>query len=123
MCSYSLHSFNRSYIETKMEKEAGIPVKVTSRGDKERERREILDGSYWDKMAGILPPIHECIWNALLEGLGQYTVELEKRENLIDETDSLQLQNTELKMLLQQYLDAQVNQELLQPPVQMLALN
>ena len=106
-----------------MEKEAGIPVKVTSRGDKERERREILDGSYWDKMAGILPPIHECIWNALLEGLGQYTVELEKRENLIDETDSLQLQNTELKMLLQQYLDAQVNQELLQPPVQMLALN
>ena len=106
-----------------MEKEAGIPVKVASRVDKERERREILDGSYWDQMASILPPIHECIWNALQDGLGRYTVELERREKLIDETDSLQLQNTELKMLLQQYLDAQVNQELLQPPVQMLALN
>ena len=106
-----------------MEKEAGIPVKVASRVDKERERREILDGSYWDKMASILPPVHECIWNALQEGLGRYAVELEKREKLIEETDSLMLQNTELKMLLQQYLEAQVNQELLQPPVQIQAIN
>ncbi|KAI6657549.1 Dynein regulatory complex protein 1-like [Oopsacas minuta] len=113
----------RSYIEARKEREAGIPVKVASRVDKERERKEILDGDYWNKMANILPPMHECLWNALLDGLGLYNNELDRREKLIEETDSLQLQNTELKMLLQQYLDAQVNQELLQPPVQMLALN
>lgn len=74
-------------------------------------------------MANILPPMHECLWNSLQDGLTSYSLELDKREKLIEETDSLQLQNTELKMLLQQYLDAQVNQELLQPPVQMLSLN
>ena len=113
----------RSYIETKKEKEVGCPVKVTSRVDKERERKEVLDSDYWNQMANILPPMHECLWNSLQDGLTSYSLELDKRERLIEETDSLQLQNTELKMLLQQYLDAQVNQELLQPPVQMLAFN
>eukprot|EP00800_Vazella_pourtalesii_P009529 TRINITY_DN2395_c0_g1_i2.p1 TRINITY_DN2395_c0_g1~~TRINITY_DN2395_c0_g1_i2.p1 ORF type:complete len:192 (+),score=63.58 TRINITY_DN2395_c0_g1_i2:78-653(+) len=113
----------RSYIETKKDKEVGFPVKVTSRVDKERERKKVLDSDYWNQMANILPPMHECLWNSLQDGLTSYSLELDKREKLIEETDSLQLQNTELKMLLQQYLDAQVNQELLQPPVQMLSLN
>ena len=91
--------------------------------DKERERREVLNGSYWHQMANILPPMHECLWTGLLEGLGQYNHELEQREKLIEETDALQLQNDELKMLLHQYLEAQVNQELLQPPMQTIALS
>ena len=41
---------------------------------------------------------------------------LEKRSELLRETSALRQQNSELKMLLHQYLNARVNRELQVPP-------
>ena len=77
---------------------------------------QLLSGGFWKQMAGILPESHERVWSALLEGLEQYHSELGGRAQLIQETDSLRQQNAELRLLLQQYMHARINQELEIPP-------
>jgi hypothetical protein len=41
---------------------------------------------------------------------------LNKRQNLVEETGKMHMQNEELKTLLKQYLQANINQELIVPP-------
>ena len=77
---------------------------------------QLLGGGFWEQMAGSLPESHERVWSALLEGLEQYHSELGSRAQLIQETDSLRQQNVELRILLQQYMHARINQELEIPP-------
>lgn len=51
-----------------------------------------------------------------LQGLEKYHTTLQSRATLITDTDSLRQQNTELRLLLHQYMHAKVNQELEIPP-------
>lgn len=63
-----------------------------------------------------LPESHEKVANALLLGLEKYHSVLESRKELIHETGQLRQQNSELKLLLHQYMHAKINRELEVPP-------
>lgn len=74
-------------------------------------------------MTGVLSPTKLSLWRALDITLGKYYETLVKRQNLIEETGLLNQQNEELKTLLNQYLQAGVNQELQVPPTQVIRLD
>lgn len=80
------------------------------------ERDSCDDANYWAKLSQGLPSSHEKIWDALIDGLDKYHTVLSQRSKLIEETDKLQNQNGELRMLLQQYIGSRVNQDLQIPP-------
>ena len=84
------------------------------------EHKELLDGSFWKGMAGVLPQSHEKVWDALLEGLEQYHNVLVSRYKVKEETHALRNQNTELRLLLQHYMHSRINEELEIPPTLML---
>ena len=77
---------------------------------------ELLDGSFWQKMSGTLETSHRRIWTALLDGLDKYHTVVNSRTKLIDDRDGLKQQNTELRLLLHQYMHSKVNHELEIPP-------
>ena len=77
---------------------------------------ELLDGSFWQKMSGTLETSHRRIWTALLDGLDKYHTVVNSRTKVIDERDGLKQQNTELRLLLHQYMHSKVNHELEIPP-------
>jgi hypothetical protein len=74
------------------------------------------------KLGSILEEKHLRGWKALERAFQQYYGLLQTRQNLVEETGMLHQQNEELKSLLQQYLQAGVNQELQVPPTQMLRI-
>merc|ERR1712007_235320 len=90
------------------------PAAEFSEGAVERDSGN--DANYWQRLAQILPQTHETKWDALLNGLQKYHTVLLQRSKLIEETDKLQNQNSELRMLLQQYIGSRVNQDLQIPP-------
>lgn len=84
----------------------------------ERGRREQM--AWWERMKGVISPKTLRVYKALLKAMQRYNHELQARAGLITDTDSLRSQNTELKALLHQYLNSQVNQELHIPPTQVM---
>ena len=83
-------------------------------------QRELLNGSFWQQMTGVLPQGHELVWDALLEGLERYHSVLVSRAKCTEETKALGAQNNELRMLLQTYMHSRINEELEIPPTFML---
>lgn len=86
------------------------------------ERDDSDDSMYWLKHAHCLSDKRERVWEALLDALEKYSEVLTGRGTLITETDSLRQQNAELRMLLHQYVNSKVNQELEIPPTRVLQL-
>ncbi|XP_066479914.1 dynein regulatory complex protein 1 [Tiliqua scincoides] len=86
------------------------------------ERDNSKDSEYWDALAHIIPDGKLKLWDALVAGLEKYYHILTQRAKLITETDGLHQQNSELRMLLHQYLHSPVNAELLIPPTHLLQL-
>ena len=68
----------------------------------------------------FLIPFSNQLTHTHTQGLDQYYSALQARSRLIQETDSLRQQNMELRLLLQQYMHAHINQELEVPPTLML---
>jgi len=91
--------------------------------DKARRLQQIeQEKQDWQKLGGVLSDKHLRVWRALEKAFSQYHKMLQERQGLVEETGVLHQQNEELKSLLQQYLQAGVNQELQVPPTQMLKL-
>ncbi|KAL8184972.1 UNVERIFIED_CONTAM: hypothetical protein K2H54_033734 [Gekko kuhli] len=88
----------------------------------QEERDNCKDSEYWDALAHVIPDGKLKLWDALIEALRKYDYILTQRDKLITETDGLQKQNAELRMLLHQYLHSPVNAELLIPPTHLLNL-
>ncbi|XP_015285287.1 PREDICTED: LOW QUALITY PROTEIN: dynein regulatory complex protein 1 [Gekko japonicus] len=88
----------------------------------QEERDTSKDSEYWDALAHVIPDGKLKLWDALIEALRKYDYILTQRDKLITETDGLQKQNAELRMLLHQYLHSPVNAELLIPPTHLLNL-
>lgn len=80
------------------------------------ERRRVAEREYWTRMAESVPKNHLRVWGALETGLERYIAQLQQRKALIEGTDSLRAQNTELRGLLAHYLESDVNFELYMPP-------
>ncbi|XP_011233313.2 dynein regulatory complex protein 1 isoform X1 [Ailuropoda melanoleuca] len=76
------------------------------------------DSEYWEALTTVIPDTTQNLWDALYTGLEKYHLILTQRAKLLVENGSLEQQNTELQMLLQQYLDSQINSELQVPPTQ-----
>ena len=97
-----------------------IPVKKKAANfeteEVKAERAKKKQKMFWDMLTKVLTPQKLSVWKSLDKTLGQYYEMLVKRQNLIEETGLLNQQNEELKTLLNQYLQAGVNQELQVPP-------
>ncbi|XP_032232774.1 dynein regulatory complex protein 1 isoform X2 [Nematostella vectensis] len=78
------------------------------------------DAEFWQQMSSVTDESKERLWNALEDGFDKYLGVLTERAVLIQETDSLRQQNAELRMLLHQYVNSRVNQELEIPPTRIL---
>ena len=85
-------------------------------------QKELLDGSFWQQITGVLPEEHERVWDALLEGLEKYHSTLMSRSKCSEEIEVLKRQNSELRLLLQQYMHSRINEELEIPPTLMLPI-
>ena len=83
---------------------------------------DLLDGAYWNAMAAALDKDDVQVWSTLHDALEKYHSSLVARSSLIDESDSLRQQNTELRFLLQQYMQSRINDELIIPPTQLMAV-
>ncbi|XP_045142522.1 dynein regulatory complex protein 1 [Echinops telfairi] len=85
-------------------------------------RKEVRDNSkdseYWEALAQVLPVSRQNLWDALYAALEKYHLILTERAKLLVENSSLEQQNTELQMLLQQYLGSKINSQLQVPPTQ-----
>lgn len=64
-----------------------------------------------------------AVWKALKQALTKYYDLLTNRKLLIEETGTLNQQGQELKTLMNQYLQAGVNQELKVPPTDVIKLD
>ncbi|CAM4529631.1 dynein regulatory complex protein 1 [Caretta caretta] len=86
------------------------------------ERDNSKDSEYWEALAHVIPESKLKVWDALEAALEKYHYVLSQRSKLLTDLDGLQQQNTELHMLLHQYLTSKVNQELLIPPTHVVEL-
>lgn len=77
----------------------------------------------WDQASTVISDKGDRVWKALEKGLQKYNDVLLERAELIDDVADLKGQNDELKGLLSQYLGAQVNDELLIPPTQLIRVD
>ncbi|XP_062857238.1 dynein regulatory complex protein 1 [Trichomycterus rosablanca] len=86
----------------------------------ELDQRE--DSEYWESMASVIPESKLKVWSALQTALKKYHTVLTERSKLLSDTQSLKQQNSELSMLLNQYLNSKVNAELAIPPTRFMQL-
>ncbi|POI34947.1 hypothetical protein CIB84_001300 [Bambusicola thoracicus] len=82
------------------------------------------DGEYWEALTHVIPESTLKLWDALAVALEEYYNILTRRANLIAESAVLQQQNSELSLMLEQFITSGANSmELLSPPVQQMDLN
>ena len=110
----------RQFIEHRKSTAKPASLSPSALGLASAAHKELLDGSFWQQMKGVLPQSHEKVWDALLEGLEQYHSVLVSRHKAKEETQALKNQNIELRLLLQHYMHSRVNEELEIPPTFML---
>jgi dynein regulatry complex protein 1 len=86
--------------------------------DARREEKE-----YWVRAAGIIGSSTVSVWTQLEKALQEYNEILAERKEAIEEVEDLQAKNSALKELLQTYLTAGVNDDLIVPPSQSIHLD
>ncbi|XP_065446116.1 dynein regulatory complex protein 1-like isoform X1 [Chrysemys picta bellii] len=86
------------------------------------ERDNSKDSEYWEALAYVIPEPKLKVWDALEVALEKYYSVLSQRAKLLTDLDGLQQQNTELHMLLHQYVTSKVTEELLIPPTHVIEL-
>jgi len=78
---------------------------------------------YWAKARAVVPEATMRVWHILEHEMTQYNKLLNDRAVLIERSNALRQQNDELKALLNQYLSAKVNEDLLIPPAHVIGLS
>ncbi|XP_068252906.1 dynein regulatory complex protein 1 [Nyctibius grandis] len=76
------------------------------------------DAEYWEALAHVIPEPTLTLWDALAVALEEYRKVLTRRANLLTEAALLHQENSELGLLLGEYVSSGVNAELLCPPTQ-----
>ncbi|NXI64378.1 DRC1 protein, partial [Anseranas semipalmata] len=80
------------------------------------------DREYWEALAHVIPETTLKLWDALVVALEEYYNILTRRASLLAEAAVLQQQNSELCLMLEEYLTSGVNSKLLSPPMQWMDL-
>ncbi|XP_048793311.1 dynein regulatory complex protein 1 isoform X2 [Lagopus muta] len=88
-----------------------------------QERDSSKDGEYWEALAHVIPEPTMKLWDALAVALEKYYNILTRRANLLAEVAVLQQQNSELSLMLEQFINSRVNSMLHSPPVHQMDLN
>ncbi|KAM9563033.1 dynein regulatory complex protein 1 [Guaruba guarouba] len=95
--------------------------------DKDKEVLQVWDsskdGEYWEAMAHVIPETTLKLWDALAAALEDYYEVLKRRAILLTEAAILQQQNSELCLLLEEYISSRLNSKLICPPTQWMDLN
>ncbi|KGL88328.1 Dynein regulatory complex protein 1, partial [Charadrius vociferus] len=98
--------------------------------EKDGSAKEVLqvrdsskDGEYWEALAHVIPEPTLKLWDALAVALEEYYEVLTRRASLLAEAAVLRQQNSELYLLLEEYVGSGVNSKLLSPPTQWMDLN
>lgn len=86
------------------------------------ERNDSTDSEYWSRYENLIDDKKNKLWDAVSYSLQKYHGVLIRRSQLIDENKALANQNIELRMLLAQYMQSTVNQELEIPPTKILQM-
>ncbi|KAM4681282.1 LOW QUALITY PROTEIN: dynein regulatory complex protein 1-like [Amazona ochrocephala] len=81
------------------------------------------DGEYWEAVAHVIPETTLKLWDALAAALEDYYEVLKRRAILLTEAAILKQQNSELCLLLKEYLSSRLNSKLICPPTQWMDLN
>ena len=89
---------------------------VDGAAGEKRERRRNKDKEFWSRLGNVIDEKKLRVWDALERSLHRYNAVLEERSHLIQETKDIREQNAHLKVLLEQYLSAKINDELNVPP-------
>ncbi|XP_059145951.1 dynein regulatory complex protein 1-like [Physella acuta] len=87
-----------------------------------KNRDDSEDTDYWTRYSSLLTQKKERLWDALIEALEKYHEVLNGRSALLTDTESLRQQNSELRLLMHQYVNSKVNAELHIPPTQVLQM-
>lgn len=88
----------------------------------ERTKAQREEIEHWHRVANTIPPRTIRVWKALEKSLTKYNKLLRSRSKTMEEVDNLRQQNSELRELLQQYMNSKVNDELKVPPTQTMQL-
>lgn len=88
--------------------------KTTRKEEDEQHRTE--ERVYWTRLAQSVPQEHIHVWGALEKGLEEYLAQLQQRRSLIATTDAMRARNEELKGLLSQYVQSNINYQLCSAP-------
>jgi dynein regulatory complex protein 1 len=108
----------RAYVEDQQRQAARQASAVTmTMEEKAEKKRRDREREFWERLARVIPDQKARLWNALEDGLNKYNKLLTDRQNLLDETEGLRMQNDELRSLLNQYMSAKINEELYVPPI------
>ncbi|XRB16623.1 dynein regulatory complex protein 1 [Pseudoscourfieldia marina] len=102
-----------SAIETTGVRAASWQGGASGGGHKRAEERE---RAYWHTAVDVISPMGFRVWKALEKSIAAYMSTLQRRSDTLDELRSLQRQNEELRLLLNQYLASRINEELRVPP-------
>ncbi|KAF1490720.1 Dynein regulatory complex protein 1, partial [Pygoscelis antarcticus] len=93
--------------------------------EKDGSAKEVLqvrdsskDGEYWEALAHVIPEPTLKLWDALAVALEEYYEVLTRRASLLAEAAVLRQQNSELCLLLEEYVSSGVNSKLPSPPTQ-----
>ena len=81
-----------------------------------RRARAEEEREFWKRMANVVSDKTFDVWTQLEKHLQDYNKVLSERASEIQQVTSLQEQNVQLKALINQYLNAKVNDELIVPP-------
>ncbi|NXV35246.1 DRC1 protein, partial [Rissa tridactyla] len=84
--------------------------------EKDRSAKEVLqvrdsseDGEYWEALAHVIPKPTLKLWDALVVALEEYYEVLTRRASLLAEAALLHQQNSELYLLLEEYVSSGVS--------------
>ncbi|XP_075301374.1 dynein regulatory complex protein 1-like [Opisthocomus hoazin] len=81
------------------------------------------DAEYWEALAHVIPEPTLKLWDALAVALEEYHEVLTRRASLLAEAAVLRQQNSELCLLLEQYVGSRANSKLLSPPARPMDLD
>lgn len=106
---------NRS--ENQNQKKTGKKAAQSSIRERAREKR------YWTHMNGIIPEPKQRCWKLLKMNLESYHSLLKERSEIMFEVDEMREQNMELRKLLADRLDEDINHQLKVPPSKVIDLS
>jgi dynein regulatory complex protein 1 len=109
--------------QSKTKTAEGIGIKTDTVSNEKKARKRERERAFWQKLGNVVSPHTQSVWDALEKAQRRYNTLLEERAAAIDDTTELAKQNEELKILLQEYLGSNINQDLQIPPTRLITVN